>query len=196
MKAAVTIRRSALRMWILALAGVPLVVIAVDVLTQRRITNTLRELVFRPDDTQIFEARDVIWAWVMLVCGVIVVGFGLKELMFPSAVVEARAEGLRLKVAGPLRRGRTIPWDAIDVIGSGSVDDEGDVLPVLWVRLYRPELLPAQPWGARWIAEDTIALLTSDWDRSAVRAAEEIADVAVGAARPEPPDRETRASSP
>jgi hypothetical protein len=181
----VVIRRSAFRMWILALAGVPFVVLAADVLTRRRLTNALREILFRPEDTQIFEPRDVIWAWVMLVAGGIVVVFGLKELMFPAAVVEANGLGLRLRLSGPFRPSTTVPWDAIDDIGSGSVADEGDRLPVLWVRLDRPELIPPEPWGARWIDERTIALLASDWDRSAVRASEEISALAVASASPQ-----------
>lgn len=178
----VVIRRSALRMWSVSLLGVPFVVLATDVLTRRRITNGLREILFRPDDTQIFEPRDVIWAWVMLVCGVVMVVFGLKELMYPTTVLEANPHGVRFKLSGPLRPSSTVAWEAIDDVGSGSVADEGERLPVLWVRLFHPELLPAQPWGARWIDERTIALLTSDWDRSAVQAAEQITEVAVTAA--------------
>jgi hypothetical protein len=177
----VVIRRSAFRMWTFALMGIPLVVLAVDVVTRRRMTNALREILFRPESTQIFEPRDVIWAWVMLLCGVILVGFGLKELMFPTTVVEANSLGLRVKVSGPLRPSTVLPWDAVDDLGSGSVADEGDRLPVMWIRLFKPDLLPVQPWGARWIDERTIALLTADWDRSAVKAAEEITRVAMAA---------------
>lgn len=178
----VVIRRSALRMWLLALLGIPLVVLAVDVVARRRMTNALRDLLFRPENTQLFEARDVIWAWVMLIAGLVLVAFGLKELLVPTTVVEANSLGLRLKVSGPLRPSTVLPWDVVDDLGSGSVADEGDRLPVMWVRLAQPDLLPVQPWGARWIDERTIALLTSDWDRSAVRAAEEITQVAVAVA--------------
>lgn len=178
----VVIHRSALRVWTFALVGIPLVVLAVDVLTRRRMTNALRDLLFRPENTQLFEARDVIWAWVMLISGLVLVAFGLKELMFPTTVVEANAQGLRLKVSGPLRPSTVLAWDAVDDLGSGSVADEGDRLPVMWIRLFQPDLLPVQPWGARWIDERTIALLTSDWDRSAVRAVEEITQVAVAVA--------------
>jgi hypothetical protein len=177
----IVIRRSAVRMWVMALAGVPFVVLAVDVLTRRRLTNALREVLFRPEDTQIFEPRDVIWAWVMLVCAGILVVFGLKELMFPTTVVEANEAGLRVRLSGPLRTVTTIPWDAIDDIGSGSVSDEGDRLPVFWIRLFDPGIIPDQPWGARWIDENTVALLASDWDRTAVRAAEEVTLLALAA---------------
>ncbi|HVR31466.1 MAG TPA: hypothetical protein VMS74_02035 [Acidimicrobiia bacterium] len=175
------IRRSAFRMWTMSLVGVPFVVLAVDVLTRRRITNALREILFEPEATQLFEPRDVIWAWVMLVSAGIIVIFGLKELMFPSTVVEANGSGLRLKLSGPLRPPTTLSWEQIDDIGSGSVADEGDRLPVLWVRLFEPELVPAQPWGARWIDERTVAMLAADWDRSAVKAAEEITSLALAA---------------
>lgn len=185
---AVSIRRSAVRMWLVALGGVPLVVLAADVLTQRRLTDALRSVLFRPEDTQIFETRDVIWSWVMLVVGVTLVVIGLKELMFPTVVVAADSDGVKLKLSGPFRGPSRVPWDGIDDIGSGTVDDEGDRLPVLWLKLVDPNLLPDQPWGARWIADDTIAVLAADWDRTAIRAAEDLAAVAIAnAAPPEPP---------
>jgi hypothetical protein len=178
----VAIRRSALRMWLVALVGVPLVVIATDVLTRRRLTNALREVLFRPEDTQIFEPRDVIWAWAMLIVGVVLVAFGLKELMFPTTVVAADGNGLRLKLSGPFHPATAVPWEAVEDIGSGSVADEGDRLPVLWVRLFEPDSIPIDPWGARWIDDHTVAILASDWDRSAVRAARELTQAALAAA--------------
>ena len=69
---AVVVRRSAWRMWLTSLLTIPLVVLSVDILTQRRLTNALRDMIFKPDDTQLFEFRDVVWAWVILVvwrCG-------------------------------------------------------------------------------------------------------------------------------
>ena len=174
----VVIRRSAVRMWTMALAGVPLVIIGVDVVTRRRLTDALRAVLFRPEDTQIYEPRDVIWAWVMLGVGLVIVAFGLKELMFPTTVLEANALGVRVKLSGPFRASTQIPWAAIEDLGSGSVADEGDRLPVVWLRLADPDLIPDEPWGARWIDDNTVAILASDWDRSAVRAADEMAQVA------------------
>ncbi|HLF44515.1 MAG TPA: hypothetical protein VI980_10070, partial [Acidimicrobiia bacterium] len=62
----VVVQRSAIRMWLLAIGAIPLLIIAVDVLTNRRITNWLREILFTPADTQIYEPRDVIYAWAIL----------------------------------------------------------------------------------------------------------------------------------
>ncbi len=175
----VVIRRSPWKMWGIALLGMPLGLLALDVLTQRRVTNALRDIVFNPQDTQLFEARDVIWAWLMAIVGLGMALFGLKELIFPTTVVTADRDGLGLKVAGPLRRPVAIPWSAVDDIGSASVEDDGAVLSVMWVRVMEPELLPLEPWGGRWMDERTIALLATDWDRDAVTAAGQITDVAL-----------------
>jgi hypothetical protein len=170
-------------MWGLALAGVPAIVIATDVLTQRRITDALREMLFRPEDTQIFEARDVIWAWALLVVGVAVTAWGLKELIVPAATIRADTTGLSLKVAGPFRPAVAIPWDAVDDIGDATVDDDGKILRVLWVKVFEPALLPDEPWGARLVADDTIAVLADDWERDPSVVAAEIADLALSVAR-------------
>ena len=92
------------------MGGIPLLVIAVDVLTSRRITNWLRELLFTPEDTQIYEPRDVIWAWALLFFSVFLVVWGLKELFMPTKVIEARDEGLAVKLRGPFRKPDLIPW--------------------------------------------------------------------------------------
>lgn len=184
----VAVRRSAWRMWTLAISGVPLVVVAVDILTQRKLTDALRELLFRPDDTQIFEPRDHIWAWLMLVVGLLLTGWGLKELVFPSQVLRADGNGLSLKVAGPFRPSVFLPWDSIDDIGEAMVDDEGTAVPVLWVKVHDPSVLPAEPWGARLVADDTLAMLASDWERPPGPLAEELADIALASVRAAEPE--------
>lgn len=178
------VRRSAWRMWTLAIAGVPLVVVAVDILTQRKLTDWLRELLFRPDDTQIFEPRDHIWAWTMLVVGLILTGWGLKELVFPTTVLRADANGLSLRIAGPTRPAVFLAWDEIDDVGEAMVDDEGTAVSVLWVKVRDPSVLPSEPWGARLVAADTLALLASDWEREPGPLAEELADIALSSVRP------------
>lgn len=177
------VRRSAWRMWGLAVAGIPLVVIATDVLTHRRISNALREILFRPEDTQLFEPRDLIWAWAMLAVGLGVTVFGLKELIFPTAVLRADAGGLALKVTGPFRGHSLLPWEAIDDIGSATIEDEGDRLIVFWIRGMTRDVFPPQPWGARWVDERTLALLASDWERTPAETARAVTDYALAVAR-------------
>ena len=94
----VVVRRSAMRMWTMAIGGIPLVILAVDVLTQRRITNALRDILFRPEDTQLFESRDVIWAIVILGVGLLFAIWGVKELLLPSLVFRAYGSGIELNV--------------------------------------------------------------------------------------------------
>ena len=67
-----------------------------------------------------------------------------------------------------------MPWDQIADIGSGTVDDDGEHLPVLWIRSVDPGVFPADAWGARLVDDRTIALLASDWEIGHVAAAEAI----------------------
>lgn len=177
------VQRSAVKMWLMAMGGIPLLVIALDVLTNRRITNWLRELIFRPEDTQIYEPRDVIWAWAMAAFAAFVVIWGLKELFIPTKVLECTPKGLALKISGPFRPVSLIPWDLIDDVRGVEVEDEGDMLPMLAIRVLGRGELPDNPWGARWIDDRELAVLAQDWPEPPDRVAGEIVDYAVEAAR-------------
>ena len=184
----VVVQRSAVRMWLLAMGGIPLLVIAVDVLTSRRITNWLRELIFTPEDTQIYEPRDVIWAWALLFFSAFLVVWGLKELFMPTKVIEARDEVLAVRLRGPFHKPDLIPWGNIVDIEPGEIVDEGDVLLLLRIKLFSRRELPQHPWGARWVETRTLGLLAEDWSSPPAQVAEQLGQYAVEAAR-----RETRA---
>jgi hypothetical protein len=173
------VRRSALKMWLMALGGIPLLVISLDVLTNRRFTNYLRELLFPPDRTQLFEPRDVIWAWAMLAFSVFIIGWGLKELFVPTKVIEGRREGLAVRLAGPIKAPTVIPWAQISHVEGTRIEDEGRMLPMLLVRLLSREGIPENPWGARWVRERELAILAQDWPVDPAEVAEQIADYAV-----------------
>jgi hypothetical protein len=166
-------------MWVTSLVATPLIVLAVDVLTQRRITNSLRDVLFRPDDTQLFEFRDVLWAWVILLAAGSLALWALRELIVPTKVIEADEAGVRLQITAPFRKPLFIAWGDIEDIGSATVDDEGDVLPVLWFLLGDIDVGLPEPWSARWMNERTIALLASDWDIDPIEAARLLADLAI-----------------
>lgn len=179
----VVVRRSAVKMWLLAMGGIPLLVIAVDVLTNRRITNWLRELIFNPNDTQIFEPRDVIWAWAILLFAGFLVVWGLKELFLPTRVIEARYEGLAIRLRGPLRKADVIPWGNIVDVEPGEIADEGDVLLLLRIKLLTRGGLPEHPWGARWVEARVLGVLAEDWATPPGKVADQLAGYAVESAR-------------
>lgn len=177
------VRRSALRMWLLAIGGIPLLVIAVDVLTNRRITNWLRQLLFQPNETQIFEPRDVIWAWAMGLFAGFLVLWGLKELFVPTKVVEGRDDGLAIRLRGPLRGPDLVPWGLVSDITAGLIEEEETTIPALVVELSTRGGLPEHPWAARWVGERTLAVFAEDWARTPDQVAEEMASHAVEVAR-------------
>lgn len=178
----VRVRRSFVRMWLIALAGVPMLVVAVDILYRRRLYGALSAAIFTPNDPQLVEPRDLIWAVALGGLGLALIVFGVVELLNPRPVVAADGRGLRLHLGHPLARPVSIPWDEVDDVGAEEVNDDGGVVPVLWVRVLKPDRLPANPWGARWIENDTIALLASDWEIPPGLVAERVAEVAVAGA--------------
>lgn len=163
----------------MAVGSIPLLVISLDVLTNRRLTNWLREQIFRPEDTQIYEPRDVIWAWAMALFAGVIVLWSLKELFAPSRVVEARPAGLALKLRGPFRRADLIAWDQIKDVQGGEIADEDDVLPLLAVEITERSGLPEHPWGARWVSPKVLGVLAQDWPEPPDLVAERIGEYAV-----------------
>ncbi len=179
----VVVQRSAVRMWLMAIGAIPLLVIAVDVLTNRRITNWLRELLFTPADTQIYEPRDVIYAWAILLFAGFLVIWGLKELFVPTRVVECRDEGLALKLRGPFRPHDVIPWGNLVDVDAGEIEDEGEILLLLRIKVLDRGSLPPHPWGARWLETRVLGILAQDWALTPKEAAKLIGDYAVDATR-------------
>lgn len=175
----VEVRRSPWKMWFMAMGGIPLLVISLDVLTNRKLTNQLREMLFRPEQTQIYEPRDVIWAWAMLLFGAVVVVWGMKELFFPTRVIEARPHGLAVRLGGPFKAPSLIPWDNIKDVSGSALRDEDAVLPLFEIALSSRGDLPAHPWGARWLDERRLGVLAQDWSVTPDEAADQIGVYAV-----------------
>lgn len=179
MTAPLVVRRSAWRMWGVSLLGVPMVVAGVDVLTTNRITNSIRALVFGESNTQTLEVRDRLWAGALAATGLILILWGLWDLIRPRAVVEADHRRLLLELGGPFARPTEITWEKVEDLGAGVVDDGGTELPVLWLRLNDLDRIPARPWGARRLDDHTLAVLAIDWEIGAHTVAEKLVEIAV-----------------
>ena len=163
----VRVGRSAFRMWLISLAGVPFVVIGADFLARRRIIDWLVKLVYADQTPDAFEARDTLWAILFLLIGLILIVFGLKELLFPRPVLIADETSTRWALSGPFRQLTDVPWDAILGWSAVTVDDAGTALPALVLELTDRGDLPQDPWGARWSGEANLVVLTGDWQQSA-----------------------------
>jgi len=170
------------RVWASSLAGAALLLVGLDVLTRRRLGDALRAVLFRPDDTQVFEPRDMVWAAAAAVVGAALVAWGLRELFVPRPVIRADASGLTLAVSGPFRPPVTVPWEEVDDVGVAAVADDDETVDVFWVRVVDPGRLPADPWGARWVDERTVAVFTDGWERPPGEVAAAVVDVAVAVA--------------
>ncbi len=166
----------------MAVGSIPLLVIGVDVLTNRELTDRLRELLFRPEDTQIYEPRDVIWAWAMVLFAGLIILWALKELFVPTVVIEGRVEGLAVRLRGPFRKPDVIPWEQIKDVAGGEIDDEEEKLPLLAIEVLTRGDLPDHPWGARWLDERVLGVMSQDFSEPADQIAIEIGEYAVAAA--------------
>ncbi|MBW3667382.1 MAG: hypothetical protein KY394_07285 [Actinobacteria bacterium] len=189
----VVVKRSAVRMWLLAIAGIPLLVVSLDILTNRRITNWLRELVFTPENTQIYEPRDVIWAWAMALFAAFLVLWGLRELFVPTKLIESTDHGIWLRVGGPFRGAALVPWEEMTVIRAGHLEDEDDSrAEVLILAMTDPARIVDNPWGARWIAPGQLAILAEDWGQDATAVAQRLTDHALATAQSRTRERTAR----
>ncbi len=138
-----------------------------------------------PEDLQLLEPRDVIFAWVMFLFGALLVVWGLKELFVPTKVIECRDRGLAVKLTGPFRGPSLIPWSNIQDVGGADIDDDGDLIPLLVISVFDRADLPGNPWGARWVSHHELGIMAQDWDEDPQDVAKKIADYAVDAAERE-----------
>lgn len=146
-----------------ALLALPLVAVAFDFFTGARLLSRIGEVVYT-SDVDPFELRDAFWASLFAVGGGLMIVWGLRELLFPQTVVRAGLDSLRLGVRGPLRGPSAVPWDDIEDVYALTLDIEGLEIPALAVAVVKRGELTDHPWGARWVAEHTLALDAANWD--------------------------------
>ena len=175
-----TVRRSALRMWLLAVLGVPFIIYGVDLLIERRLATTITDLIYPSENVTPppFETHDLAWAWVFLVVGSVLTVWALKELIAPRRVVHADWHGVALAVGGPFASSVRLPWPAVDDFSAAVDADGAGKYPVLRMRVSEPETLPKYPWGARWGENGVLSIAAKDWDSHVEAVAERLSEMA------------------
>jgi hypothetical protein len=171
------VRRSAVRMWLLAILAVPFILFGADVLLEQRFVRPVLDLIHPDGEVPGIETRDLAWAWAFVLGGGATAAWSLKELIAPRKIVTADEEGLTFSLGGPFSKTVSTPWIVIDAVRSAQASDDGDVFPVLVVEFLEgsaPRSLPAWPWGARWIDTRTLAIAASEFDRPVSRIAVDI----------------------
>jgi len=171
----VVMRRSAAKMWLLGVAGIPFLIMAVEyVWGSFGFLNQLGTWAYRGGDVEPFEIKDDVLVALLALLGASFVGASIKELLLPRKVLEATESGIRLALSGPFKPPSAASWLQIkDLVAEGKA---------LIVQLDHRGTLPDDPWGARWIDQNTLRISGTMWERGAEKFINEIAELGLPAA--------------
>ena len=147
----IRVHRSPLRQFLIGVAGLLLLVAAVEIVWAHSVT-----LEPETDDNGVLTSRgakrrnqDLIVGTAFLLTGGAMVAVALGGLLNPRPVAVVDDRGLRLRVAGP-QRSLFIGWDDIlEVRSSREPGDGRAARPLLLVRLREPGIWPEELWSAR-----------------------------------------------
>lgn len=158
--------RSPLRLFVVGLAGIILLVAALDVMF-------LHWLSVPPDGHpgplstrgRAQQRGDLIWGATFVGMGVLMLGWALVELFRRKPVVDVRDDGLFLQI-GANQPDVLIPWADISAISSSVEQDpfDGADREQLIVGIADPASIPAAMAGARWVGND-LYVDAHDWNR-------------------------------
>lgn len=167
MTSELSVYRSLVRTSFLFLAGVLLVLTAVDVVTAHVVSGppeTDPETGALTTRGQNQRRSDLTWGWSLLLIGGTLVAGSAASFVVRRPVLEVGADALRVRVDGP-RRFVTIPWDDITWVHSAA-DGEDEVVPprVLLVHVRSAEAYPGSLWGAEWDG-NTLVVDADTWSR-------------------------------
>lgn len=142
------------------------------------------------DDIASYETRDLTWAWLFLIVGVILIlwigGRITARLTERRPAVQAGPDGLRLSLRGPWRHPAAVPWSAVGGISAETAADSYGEYPALRIEAVDPSALPARPWGARWTDDGALSINARSWEISPEDAAERLAEIRDAAEPPQP----------
>ena len=161
---AISVYNSSRRIWMVALLGVLLIAVALDLLVWSGVIATMADRVYQGEE--VLEARERVWAGIMLVGGGMLLMWGMVAAIRIRPVLIAGPDGLQLALRGPFRPLDILDWDSIEGVFSQPVADNGSLLSSLTIALSpsgAEQDLPRDPWGARWTGARILRILTSDW---------------------------------
>jgi len=160
----ITVHNSSRRGWLIVLVGLVLVALALDLLVWNRLVADLANRVYQGEE--VLEARERVWAGIMLAAGVILALWGVVSCIRPRPVMIVAPAGLHVALRGPLKPLDLLPWESIEAVLPQPVADDGSLLRSLTIVFHptagRPDL-PHDPWGARWTGSRILRVLSSDW---------------------------------
>ena len=185
--AVLAVRRRLGGRWSLALVGALLILHGGGLLFGWPPSRTVLGLIYpNEDDLPVLETRDMGWAAMFLIVGVLLVVWTCVRLGSRRPVLRADRSGLALAVGGPFRRAVTVPWSEVDGVSATTVSDDYGEVPALLIRLADPSRIGPNPWGARWVEPSTLTMSAPDWKRHPQRVADRLREVGAIGTRPPP----------
>lgn len=147
------VERSPIRLFLFGLAGLLLMLGAVDVMWGHWVStppDTYNEEITSKGRNQ--RRSDYVWGAFMLVGGVGLFGYAVTSLIRRSPVLVLREDGIVVAVGAPGDEPVFVPWQAVDgVYCAAETDpDGGPSRDVFVIDFNDPGGLPSEPWGASW----------------------------------------------
>lgn len=159
--------RSPVRLFLFGLAGLLLMVGAIDVMWGHWVST--------PPDTnngditskgRNQQRSDYAWGMFLLVGGTGLFGYSVTSLIRRSPVLVLREDGAVISVGAPGEEPVFVPWNSIESVSSAAEKDPngGPDRDVLVIGLADPVGLPAEPWGGSWNG-DRLSIDAVGWDK-------------------------------
>ena len=163
--------------WYLGLVGAVLILHGGGLLFGWPSTTTILELIYPNRDLPGLESRDMGWAGMFLIAGVLLIVWTITRLG-RRPVLRGSEDGLRVAVGGPFRRAITVPWNEVGPVSATTTSDDYGTVEVLLLDLADPNRIGLNPWGARWIGPTTLCLFAQDWSPDAQQVADRLREAA------------------
>ena len=152
--------RSPIVWFLVGLAGVALLLAALEVTVVHRVTAPPERTdgVLTPRGRGQL-ASDVLWGLVLGTAGAVAFGTAIRGLGAREPLVAVGDEGIEL---WPGSERTLVPWEEIVAVRSGLVSEGEHALPVLEITVRSRDPIPARPKGAWWRG-DTLVVDAAAW---------------------------------